>query len=96
MALCFKKEYAVLMSALLLFHCLWLLKTVCAINMAFGKVIASAIVYDQVNLHGWGIHFSNFAFAEWEITMDIFLKVLFLQGHFWNMLATFQSVSSMH
>jgi len=33
--------------------------------MVLGKVIASAFVYDQVNLllpeHGRGIHFSNFA-----------------------------------
>lgn len=56
------------MRALLLFHCFWLLKSVCAITVLLAKVIASAFVYDQVNLlqhkHYREIPFSNFAFAE--------------------------------
>lgn len=44
------------------------IKDSCAINVVLGKVIASAFVYNQVNLllheRGRGIAFSNFAFAE--------------------------------
>lgn len=98
MAVWFKEECVNLMRALLLFHCFWLLKSVCAITVALAKVIASAFVYDQINLllyeHDGEIPFSNFDFAEWIILMDIFVCLLYLKCDFYNMLVTFHSVSS--